>query len=140
MKFKTFIYNTNSNIIHIFCIYGGNTPPNGGGGEKLRFGEKFFTVGIFRKNTPKCAKPMVEPYICDNLNQIYRYFSFLTKKILKFSQSKNRLEGYRDFVHVWLYFAGFEIVCSFLKLSCRNLYMVHASQKGRDYHTNLFIF
>ena len=33
--------------------------------------EIFVTVGIFRKNTSKYAKLMVELYICDNLNQIY---------------------------------------------------------------------
>ena len=36
--------------------------------------------GIFRKDTSKYAKPMGEPYICYNLKQIYRFFSFLTKK------------------------------------------------------------
>ena len=48
---------------------GSNPPP----------GENFLTIGIFRKNTSKYAKLMVEPYTCDNLNQIYRFFSFLTK-------------------------------------------------------------
>ena len=37
-------------------------------------GEKFFTIGIFRENTSKYAKLMAEPYICDNLNQIYQFF------------------------------------------------------------------
>ena len=50
-------------------MYGGNTPP----------GEKFFTVNFFRKKTSKYAKLIVESCICDNLNQIYQYFPFLTK-------------------------------------------------------------
>ena len=28
----------------------------------------------------KYAKLMIEPYMCDNLNQIYQFSSFLTKK------------------------------------------------------------
>ena len=42
-------------------------------------GGNFFTFGIFRQNASKNEKLMVETYICDNLNQIYRFFSFLTK-------------------------------------------------------------
>ena len=38
---------------------GGNTPLVGGRGSNPP-GEKFFTVGIFRKNTSKHAKQMVE--------------------------------------------------------------------------------
>ena len=45
--------------------------------------EKFFTIGIFKKNTSKYAKLMFELYICDNLNQIYRFLSLLTKNDLK---------------------------------------------------------
>ena len=43
-------------------------------------GKKFFTVGIFRKNISKYVKLMIESYICDNLNQIYRLFAFLAGK------------------------------------------------------------
>ena len=49
-----------------------------------------------------------------------------------------------SFIHLWLYFAGIKIVCSFLKLSCI-LYMVHASQKGGgisiliNFFLNIFI-
>ena len=57
-----------------FCTYKGNTTPE----------EENFSVGTFRKNISNYAKLKVEPYTCDNLNQIYRSFSFLTKKILKF--------------------------------------------------------
>ena len=51
-------------------------------GEVTPSGAKFFTVDIFRMNTSKYAKLMVQSYICDILNQIYRLFSLLTKKIL----------------------------------------------------------
>ena len=57
LKFITFIYNSNSKITHNFCIYRGNTPPVGGKDVTLS-GEKFFTVGIFRKNTSKYVKLM----------------------------------------------------------------------------------
>ena len=52
-------------------------PPQGG--ESNPSGKKFFTVSIFRKNVSKYAKLMVEPYVCDNLNHIDRFFSFLTQ-------------------------------------------------------------
>ena len=64
LKFKTFIYNSDSKIIYNFCMYGGNTLPVGE--EVIPSGEKFFTDGIFRKNTSKYAKLMVEAYISDN--------------------------------------------------------------------------
>ena len=53
-------------------------PPQGGGVTPP--GEKFFTVNVFRKNISKHSILMVEPYICDNLNQTYRFFLFLRKK------------------------------------------------------------
>ena len=59
-------------MIHDFCIHGGYTPSVGG--EVIASGKKFFTVGIFRKNTSKYAELMVEPYICDNLSQILSNF------------------------------------------------------------------
>ena len=43
--------------------------------------ELFFSIDI-RKNASKYAKLMVEAYICHNLNQIHRFFLFLTKKKL----------------------------------------------------------
>ena len=46
-------------------------------------GEKFFTVGIFRKNTSKYAELMVEPYICDSLNQVYHFFFIFNQKNVK---------------------------------------------------------
>ena len=70
LKFKSFIYNSNSNVVHNFCIHGGNAPPPWGEGASPSE-EKFITVGIFRKNASKPTKLMVEPYICDNLTQIY---------------------------------------------------------------------
>ena len=72
LKFETFIYNSGSKIIYNFCTYGGNTPPRRGRSNPP--GEKFFNAGIFRKNASKYAKLMVERYVCDNLNQIYRFF------------------------------------------------------------------
>ena len=58
-------------------------------------GENFFTFGIFRKNTKKHPKLMVEPYMCDNLNQIYRstfffFFNNNNKKKKKFIQKRLR--------------------------------------------------
>ena len=82
-------------------------------------GEIFF-FGIFRKNTSKYAKRMIEPYICDSLNQIYRFFFIFNKQIFKFQNVlENCLKDNRliYFVHLWLYFAGTKIVYSFLKLS-----------------------
>ena len=37
---------------------------------------------IFRKNSSKYANLMVESHICNNLNQTYRFFSFLIKRFL----------------------------------------------------------
>ena len=42
--------------------------------------EKFFTIDIFRKNTSKYAKLMVEPYYYEFVNivcKIYIYYLFL---------------------------------------------------------------
>ena len=39
--------------------------------------KKIFNIGIISKNTSKYGKLMVEPYFCDNLNQIYRFFPSL---------------------------------------------------------------
>ena len=45
------------------------------GGDEVTLPEKeVFTAGIFRKNASKKAKLVVDKYICDNLNQIYRFF------------------------------------------------------------------
>ena len=42
--------------------------------------ETFFLKILTVKNfTSKYAKLLVQSCICDNLNQIYKYFSFLTK-------------------------------------------------------------
>ena len=71
LRLKTFIYNSNKKIIYNFCMYGSKIPQLGN--------EKFFTVGIFRKNPSKSAKLIVEPRICDYLNK-NRFSSFLTKQ------------------------------------------------------------
>ena len=47
LKFKTFIYN--SKIPYDFCVCGGNTLEM----EAFFLGEKFFNIGIFRKNASK---------------------------------------------------------------------------------------
>ena len=137
LKFKIFVYNSNSNkIICIFSIYGDNNPLDT---QSNPLGEKFFTIGVFRKNASKYAKLMIESYISDNLSEICQFFSILTKKKLKFMYLKNHLKGNRliSFVHVWLCFAGIKIFHSFF-LICYNLYMAHASRKEwGDCHTNL---
>ena len=73
---KKYFY-SNSKIIYNFCVYRGNTPPVEV--EKMPPGEKFFILGIFWKNTSKYAKLIVEPHICNNLNQIYRFFHLKKK-------------------------------------------------------------
>ena len=78
LKSETFIYNRDKKILHNFCMYGCNTRPVGG--EVTPSEEKFFTVGIFRKSISKYSKLKIELHICDNLNQIYPFFSFLAKK------------------------------------------------------------
>ena len=74
-----------------FCIYGGilrrrqtdgqtdcegGTPPSMG--EIPSLGRVIFNIGIFRKKGSKYAKLLTEPYMCENLNGIYRFFSILT--------------------------------------------------------------
>ena len=46
--------------------------------------------------------------------------------------SKNRMDNNKliSVAHLLLYFAGIKIVCSFFNVSCYNLCMVHALQKG----------
>ena len=61
-------------------------------------GRSFFYVGIFRKKTSKSAKLMDERYICNNLNQMYRFFHFLTKK-KSTNVFENGMEGLILFVH-----------------------------------------
>ena len=100
LKFKTFIYNSDSKTIYNFCTYGGNSLSIG---EVTPPGETFFTVSIFRKDASKYAKLKVEPYICGNLKQIYQIFFFLIKIFLNLLRNvlANRLEGNRliSFVH-----------------------------------------
>ena len=103
-------------------------------------GKKFFTASIFGKNISKYAKLILEPYICDNLNRNYRFFSFLTKKFWNLEASENRLEDIRliSFIHEWLYFTGIKIVCSLLKLNCYNLYVLYVSPLGGGKWHNIF--
>ena len=66
--------------------------------------EKFFTVGIFRKNTSSYAKLMVEPCIGDNLNQIYRFLKFSTKKfepcLVKKSSVRQQIDFFRTCIDI----------------------------------------
>ena len=117
-------------------MYGGNTHPVRG--KVIPWGENFFTVGIFRKNSSKYANLMIESCICDDLSQIYKIFKW---KKLKFILPKNRLEDKRliFFVRVWLYFDVVKIDWTFLKLSFYNLCMVEMHRKrGVDCHTIFF--
>ena len=69
LKFKIFIYNSNSKVIYNLCLCGGNI-------LFVREGEVFptekeiFNTGIFRKNTSKYAKLMAELHACGSLKQI----------------------------------------------------------------------
>ena len=65
-------------ISYIIFVYMGAILPQRWGSNPP--GKKFFTVDIFRKNTSKCVKLMVEPYICDNLNKIFGFLSFFNNK------------------------------------------------------------
>ena len=118
----------------ILYVWGQFSPRRG---EVALHGKKFFTVDIFRTNASKYTKLKVEPYISDTLNLIYRFFSFLRKKIWNLL---NCLEGVKwaSFVHVSLYFNGIEIVCSFLKLNCYNLYMLCVYPKGEGLTKHIF--
>ena len=64
----------------------------------------------------------------------YQIFLFLTKENLKV---RNVIENYLQdsklisFAHLWLYFDDIKIICSFLKESCYNLHMMHASEEEK---------
>ena len=77
---KTFIDCIISNIIYFLYIWGQYFTHKGEGNPQGRI---FFTVGIFKKNILKYAKLMFEPYISDNLNQIYHFFlSYFKRKVI----------------------------------------------------------
>ena len=136
LKLKAFIHTSNSNIIHNIYMCGRHTLLCRGEVSSLSPVENFFNIVIFRKNSSKYAELVVEPFVCDNLNQIYRFSLFLTKTFWMSFRNviENRQEGTKliSFVHLWLYFAGIIIVCSFLKVSSCDLYMIHASEKVED--------
>ena len=99
LKFKTFIYNSDSKIIYNFSTYGVNTLPEWVEVTSPPSGKKYFTVGIFRKNTSKYAKLMAEPYICDDLNHKYRFFFFIfNKKCLKFRSYAQKKKSIKQVV------------------------------------------
>ena len=99
LYFKTYIYYSTSKIMYNFGMNRGNTPLAGRGPLG---GEKIFTVGIFRKNASKYAKLIVEPYICENLNQIYRFFPFIPKNfqihLVKKSSARKQTDFFRTCV------------------------------------------
>ena len=70
-----------------------------------------------------------------NVPNAFQNFFFFVKN------QKNRLKRIRliSFAHVWLYFTGIKIVCSFLKLNCYNLDMFYTSPKGGDWHNIFFL-
>ena len=62
-KFKTLIYNSNSEMIIVFvCVRAMLALLEGGG---------FLTLAFFRKNPSKYSKLTVAIYDCDDLNQIH---------------------------------------------------------------------
>ena len=85
-------------IIFYFCVHGMHTkcmhtrgqllPLTVGGRSKPSPGKTFFTVGIFRKNTSKYAKQMVEQYARDILKPNLPMFFILTLVILRKNASK----------------------------------------------------
>ena len=105
LKFKTFIYNTKRKIICYFCTHDGYTPPIRG--EVTRLEKKHFTNGIFIKNILKYAKLMVKwllmvkPYICDNLNEIYR-FVYFQQKNFEIQSKKSSARQQTDFIHTYI--------------------------------------
>ena len=133
MKFKTFIYNSNSEIIYNFYICGGNAP--------LPVEQKYPPWGeyinIFRKNASKYVKFMIESYVCDNLNQVYWFFSFLTKKCWKECFRNvigNHLQDSKliYFVHLCLYFAIIKTFCSFF-LFCFLIFFIFIALKKNPF-------
>ena len=75
LKFEKFIYYSNGKVIYYFCTCGYNASLRRW--EEPSPGEKFLNTGIFfTKSVSKYAELMVELYICDNLNQIYRFVPF----------------------------------------------------------------
>ena len=74
-KFKIFVNNSNSKIICNFCICGEilstafkTVSPRvlSNRSNTLRGGEEIFSIDIFRKNTSKYVKLMVELCVCDD--------------------------------------------------------------------------
>ena len=83
LKFKILIYNSNRKITHNFCVCVDITLSHKG--LILSLGVKLFNIDIFlEKKSSKYAILMIELYACDNLNQIYRLFSFLLSLTYKY--------------------------------------------------------
>ena len=49
-------------------------------GEVPTSGENFLILELLEKTPQKYVKLMTELYVCDNLNQIYSFVSFLTEQ------------------------------------------------------------
>ena len=109
LKFKTFIYNSNSKIIYNFCICGVNTSPRR---------EKFINIGIFRKNASLYTQLMSELHVCYNLNQIYLFFSTFNKNTLQRMLFRNAIKKLKTTNCFFLY-----IYCTLLVL-CHLLFFV----------------
>ena len=54
---------------------------------------------------------MVELYICDNWNRIYRFFSFLTTTTKIFLEVSQKDSKFIFLLYLWLYFTDIKIVC-----------------------------
>ena len=81
--------------------------------------EKILTVGIFKKNTSKYAKLIVEPYICNYLNQIYRIFYFKQKNFEIHLDLENRMNRISPFLSPW---KNFRISVNFAKCFTKMLW------------------
>ena len=81
---------------------------------------------------------MVELHFCDNLNQIYQLFSFLTKRIWKKIVWK-AINWFLSYMYDYT-LSMLKSPVLFLELSFYNLYMVHASQKGGGIGIVIYIF
>ena len=104
----------------------------------------FHDVSDFQKIFDKNEKLSLNYHICMVQPLVLLIFSKNFFKEMSFRNViENRLQDNKliSFVHLWFYFADINTVCSFLKISCHNLYMVHISQEGRgDCYTDYFSF
>ena len=83
----------------IFVHMGAILPPQEGSNSLQ--GRNFLPLLFSERSPKKYAKLMVEAYICDNLNKIYKFYLIFSKKKIVL---ENCLEGIRliSFVHLLL--------------------------------------